>query len=153
VISGLLRRPRSVAGAALSLSLLIMLAACGDFSGPSDGSGISICGVNIGQAAEGSSGNGPFYVDATQSSVGPVDAVAGTNPINVRVSQNCSVGARLVVSNPKVIKLQTQIKATNGTVEVVAVLPLKPGQSTLTAFQRGVSPISVTFVIRPSPAT
>lgn len=115
----------------------------------SDGPIISICGTNTGRA-EALPGDGPVYIDASlHSPKKPISAVAGSSPIHVRVSQDCSTGAKVVVSNPAVIGVQDEIRAKDGAVEVTAVNPVRPGQSTLTARRRGVPPVTVTFAIEP----
>jgi hypothetical protein len=53
------------------------------------------------------------------------------------------------VSNPAVIRVQNEIRAKDGAVEVAAVFPLSPGRATLTALRHGVPSIAVTFAVEP----
>lgn len=92
---------RLVVHGAVILTTVVAVTGC---SSVSDGPVVSICGVNIGQAEVGP-GSGPFYIDASVSAPSaPVTAASGANPVNVRVSPNCSTGAQVSVSDNSVIK-------------------------------------------------
>jgi hypothetical protein len=122
------------------------VAGCG---GPSDGPIVTVCGANIGRAAD-LVGSGPFYVDASVSAPpAPVVAAAGSSPMNVRVSPNCSTGAQVSVSDGAVIEVQSEIQATDRADEVISVSPLAVGRSTVTIRRGHASPTKVTFVVKP----
>jgi hypothetical protein len=110
----------------------------------------SICGVNIGRAGD-YVGSGPFYVDASVNGPSaPVVAAAGSSPVNVRISPDCSTGAQISVSDQTVIKVESEIRATDHAEEVVSVYPLAAGRSTVTIRRAGVRPTKVTFAVGPA---
>ena len=136
---------------AVSTVLALAVTACGTLS--PDGPIVPICGTNIGRASF-TSGDGPFYIDATrQQRVSPVQAAAQSAPINVRVSGTCSEGAKVTVSDPHVIAVQDEIQAKNGAVEVILVSPISPGHATLTATKPGAPTITVIFAVGPAIAS
>jgi hypothetical protein len=53
------------------------------------------------------------------------------------------------VSDGTVIKVESEIRATNRADEVVSVSPIVAGRSTVTIRRSGARPTNVTFVVRP----
>ena len=58
-------------------------------------------------------------------------------------------GAKIPVSDGTVIKVESEIRATNRADEVVSVSPILAGRSTVTIRRAGARPTNVTFVVRP----
>jgi hypothetical protein len=134
----------SLAWALVAAALGTGLTGCG-----ADGPIIGICGTNVGRA-EDLAGDGPVYVNASSHAPGtPIVAAAGSDPMNVRVSSDCSLGARISVSNPRIIRASEEIRARDGADEVLSVYPLRAGSATLTAHRAGARPLILTFVVKP----
>lgn len=124
-----------------------VVAACG---GDADGPLKTICGTNIGRA-EVTLGSGPWYIDASrQSRSAPIVVAAGSSPMNLRVSSDCSTGAKVSVSDAAVINVMQGIQAKDGADEVVVITPAGVGRSTVTIKREDSKPTTVTFIVRPS---
>src|SRR5262249_399244 len=144
-----MRASKRTLAAACVLVIASCLSACTPVEGGSDGPVFTICGTNTGRAVS-VFGDGPVYIDASlHRPTKPVRAAAGTAPIHVRVSQDCSTGATVTVSSSAVIRVQNEIPAKDGAIEVAAIYPVSPGRSTLTALRRGARTITVIFTIEP----
>jgi hypothetical protein len=137
-------------GTVLATVLAVALTGCGTGGGdPADGPIIGICGTNVGRAEVGP-GDGPVYVNASNHAPSaPVVSASGSAPMNVRVSSDCSVGARISVSDPRVIRASEEIRAKNGAGEVLSVYPLHAGRAILAASRPGVRTLTITFVVKP----
>lgn len=82
---------------------------------------------------------------------------SGTNPTWVKVSDSCTVGAHVDLSDPAVLTISRQIKASDGHDAAVLVSPISLGQSTVKARSDTNRSTSVTFAVRfipkPPPST
>jgi hypothetical protein len=115
-----------------------------------NGSVVDVCGFSIGRVVE-SGGSGPFYTDASlHSRTLPITAAARTEVIYVRVSFDCSHGAAVSVSDGHVLHAVAAVRATDQRDEVVSVLPIAPGQATLSIRGPGSSTRSVSFMVSAS---
>jgi hypothetical protein len=139
------RKRQTIVGVSVA-ALVAVNAVCGSSR---DGPTQTICGFKIGRATH-LAGSGPFDVDAAQHPpVAPIVAAAGSDSTHVRVSSDCAVGAKIVVSNRKVIAVQRESAAQDGADEVLSVVPLFAGRSTVTASRSGSKPIRIPFVVTP----
>lgn len=137
--------------ATLVTLLAVALTGCGTGGGGSaDGPIVEICGINVGRA-EVRPGDGPVYVNASSHvPSAPIVSASGSAPMNVRVSSDCSVGARISVSDPRVIRATEEVRARNGADEVLSVYPLRAGRATLTASRPGTKPLTLNFIVKPA---
>jgi len=134
----------------VAVLLLASTAVAGCDEGMSDGPIKDICGTNIGRATA-SVGSGPWYIDASRKSPSaPILVAADSSPMNVRVSPDCSTGAKVSVSGAAVINVMQEIQANDGADEVLLITPVAIGRSTVTIKREASKPITVKFIVQPS---
>lgn len=133
-----------VVGLTLSAGLV---AGCAEAPAVADGPRMQVCGQWIGRA-EMSVGSGPFYIDASRRSAVTIRAATHSSGTWLRLSADCSVGARVVISDRKVIGVASALWAKDGHEEAVLLNPGRAGRAIVTACVPGRRPHTIAVVVR-----